>query len=104
MIAGQPQPASGQACQRPDGSWQVTESAAGQPPQAYILPPGAIYANPYPAPYAWAGGVAIGLPFLVAGSVIFADAFHHFRRYPAHHHGYGHPAGRFHEGFHGERR
>lgn len=102
MIAGQPQPAYGQACQRPDGSWQVTENAPGQPPQVYVLPPSAIYANPYPAPYYWAGDVAVGLPFLVAGSIVFADAFHHFHG-PAGHHR-GPPPGRFHDGFRGERR
>ncbi len=103
MIAGQPQPASGQACQRPDGSWQVTESAPGQPPQAYVLPPNAIYANPYPDPFYWSGVAVAGLPLFIGGSVIFADAFHHFHPGPGHHH-YGPGPHHYHDGFRGDRR
>jgi surface antigen len=38
---GRPEQASGQACEQPDGSWQVVQNTPGLPAQAYTLePPG----------------------------------------------------------------
>jgi surface antigen len=36
---GRPEQATGQACEQPDGSWQVAQNTPGLPPQTYILPP-----------------------------------------------------------------
>ena len=39
---GRPEQATGQACQQPDGSWQVAQATPGLPAQTYVLPqPGA---------------------------------------------------------------
>src|SRR5690349_23912576 len=38
---GRPEQARGQACEQPDGSWQVVQNTPGLPAQAYVLnPPG----------------------------------------------------------------
>ena len=38
---GKPEQASGQACEQPDGSWQVVQNTPGLPAQGYVLePPG----------------------------------------------------------------
>jgi surface antigen len=50
---GRPDQARGEACEQPDGSWQVVQTTPGIPPQSYTLePPG----NPPPA--AAGGGAA----------------------------------------------
>lgn len=36
---GRPEQASGQACEQPDGSWQVAQNTPGLPAQTYALPP-----------------------------------------------------------------
>ena len=36
---GRPAQARGQACEQPDGSWQVVQSTPGLPPQSYVVPP-----------------------------------------------------------------
>jgi hypothetical protein len=36
---GRPEQASGQACEQPNGSWQVAQNTPGLPPQTYVLPP-----------------------------------------------------------------
>src|SRR5258705_13201104 len=72
-VGGQPQQAFGQACQQPDGSWQITQNTPGQPPVAYTLPPEATYAPPYPYPYPypysypyyWSDPWLFGAPFFV---------------------------------------
>jgi len=44
---GRPEQASGQACEQPDGSWQVVQTTPGLPPQTYVLePPGQPSATP----------------------------------------------------------
>ena len=58
-VGGQPQQAVGQACQQPDGSWQVTQNTAGLPQQVYTLPPQAIYLYPYPEPYYLVGSLVL---------------------------------------------
>jgi hypothetical protein len=37
--AGRAEQATGQACEQPDGSWQVAQNTPGLPPQTYFLPP-----------------------------------------------------------------
>jgi hypothetical protein len=37
--SGRPEQATGQACEQPDGSWQVAQNTPGLPPQTYVLPP-----------------------------------------------------------------
>ncbi len=98
-VGGQPQQAVGQACQQPDGSWQVTQNTPGLPQQVYTLPPQAIYLYPYPESYYWRDPWFYGPPFFVGGPVFFA---HGFRRF--HDHGGFHHGGFHHGGFHGGRR
>src|SRR6266478_1035450 len=52
-VGGQQQQAVGQACQQPDGSWQITQNTPGLPPQVYTLPPQEIHLYPSPEPYYW---------------------------------------------------
>jgi surface antigen len=41
MAGGKSEQASGQACEQPDGSWQVVQNTPGLPTQGYVLePPG----------------------------------------------------------------
>ena len=37
-VGGQPQQASVEACQQPDGSWRITQNTPGLPPQVYDVP------------------------------------------------------------------
>ena len=99
-VEGQPRQAVGQACQRPDGNWQVTLNTPGLPQQVYSLPGQAIYLAPYPGPYYWWDPNFYGPLFFVGGPVFFAHGFHHF----FHHHGGFHHGGFHHGGFHGGRR
>jgi surface antigen len=94
-IGGQQQQAIGQACQQPDGSWQITQDTPGLAPQIYTLPPQPFDAYPYPYAYDWADPWAFGSPFFVGGSIFFEDRFHHFHD----HDGFRHEP--FHGGFHG---
>jgi surface antigen len=98
MIGGQPQPAYGQACQQPDGTWQITQNTPGSPPQVYTVPPQAIYVAPEEDAYYWAD--PYDPPFFVGGSIVFADRFHHFHDGFGVHERFGHE-GFGHEGFHG---
>ena len=36
---GRPEQASGEACEQPDGTWQVAQNTPGLPAQTYVLPP-----------------------------------------------------------------
>src|SRR5260370_20741380 len=98
-VGGQPRQAVGQACQQPDGSWQVTLNTPGLPQQVYTLPRQAIYLYPYPESYYWWDPWYYGPPFFVGGPVFLAHGFHHF-----HHHDFHHHNGFHHGGFHGSRR
>ena len=98
MVAGQPQQAIGQACQRPDGAWQVTMDTPGLPQQVYTLPPQAISLSSYPGQYTW-DPLFYGPSFFVGCPVFVAHGFHHF-----HHHGGFHHGGSRHGGFHGGHR
>jgi hypothetical protein len=101
-VGGQPQNAVVEACQQADGSWRVTQTTPGLPPQVYEVPPPA--ASPYPSAYSypetypypdfspywgwgdWGWG---GAPwFLGLGpSIVVVKRFTHF------HHGFGHGFG-----------
>jgi hypothetical protein len=96
-VEGQQQQAVGQACQQPDGSWQVTLSTPGLPQQVYTLPPQAINAYPYPepAPYLesayWWDPWFYG-PWFVGRPVFLARGFHHHHDFQ--HNGGSHKAAR----------
>jgi hypothetical protein len=94
MVAGQPQQGIGQACQRPDGAWQVTMDTPGLPQQVYTLPPQAISLYSYPGQYYW-DPLFCGPSFFVGCPVFVAHGFHHF-----HHHGGFHHGGSHHGGVH----
>jgi hypothetical protein len=106
-VGGQPQNAVVEACQQADGSWRVTQTTPGLPPQVYEVP--APPASPYPSAYSnaeaysypdfspywgrsdwgwgdWGWG---GAPwFLGLGpSIVVVKRFNHF------HHGFGHGFG-----------
>ena len=93
-VGGQPQQAVVEACQQADGSWRVTQTTPGLPPQVYEVPAPASSAYPsaysFPQAYAspefypywgWGGGPWF---FGLAPSIIVVQRFHHF------HHGFGH--------------
>ncbi len=87
-VGGQPQQAVVEACPQPDGSWRITQTTPGLPPQVYEVP-----APPY-APYS--GAYAYAYPdffpywfdvpwyFGLAPSIVVVQHFNHF------HHGFGH--------------
>ncbi len=93
-VGGQPQQASVEACQQPDGSWRITQNTPGLPPQVYDLPapppssyPSALgYAYPDYFPYWWGSPGYFGL----APSIFVVQRFNRF------HHGFHHG---FHRGF-----
>ena len=88
-VGGQPQQAVIEACPQPDGSWRITQTTPGLPPQAYEVPAPAAY-GPYPYEYVYAYPDFYpywwGVPwfFGLAPSVLVVQRFHHF------HHGFGH--------------
>jgi hypothetical protein len=104
-VGGQPQQAVVEACQQADGSWRITQTTPGLPPQVYEVPPPAYSpypsaypypeATPYPdfSPYSdWAGAPYwgwAGAPwfFGLAPSIVVVQRFNHF------HHGFGHGFG-----------
>ena len=94
-VGGQQQQASVEACQKPDGSWQITQNTPGLPPQVYEVPAPTDPPSPYPVgyaypdyfPYWWGSPWYFGL----APSIVFVQRFNRF-----HHHGFHHG---FHRGF-----
>jgi hypothetical protein len=102
-VAGQPRQAVGQACQQPDGSWQVMLDTPGLPQQVYTLPPQAISLYSYPEQYYW-DPLFYGPPFFVGYPVFLAHGFHRFHHHGGFHHGGFHHGGSHHGGFHGGRR
>jgi hypothetical protein len=105
-VGGQVQQTVEQACQQPDGSWQVTQNAPGLPLQVYALPPQTtyLYLYPYPGPYYWGDPWFYEPSFFVGGPVFFAHGFRHFHHDGFHHGGFPHGGGFAHGGFHGGRR
>jgi len=89
-VGGQPQQASVEACQQPDGSWRITQNTPGLPPQVYDVP-APTYPSPYSSgyaypeyfPYWWDSPWYFGL----APSIVVVHRFNHF------HHGFGHGFG-----------
>lgn len=110
-VGGQPQQAVVQACQQADGSWRITQTTPGLPPQVYEVP--APTYSPYPSAYSypeaypypdfspygdWAGWGWGGAPwfFGLAPSIFVVQHFNHFHR------GFAHGFGRgFGHGTHG---
>jgi len=96
-VGGQPEQAVVEACPQVDGSWRITQTTPGLPPQVYDIPaPPAYapysydYAYAYPDyfPYWWGSPWFFGL----APSIVVVQRFHHF------HQGFGHG---FMHGMHG---
>jgi len=87
-VGGQQQQAVVEACQQADGSWRITQTTPGLPPQVYEVPPPAYAPYPYPevypypdfSPYWWGAPWFFGL----APSIVVVQRFNHF------HHGFGH--------------
>jgi hypothetical protein len=48
-VGGRPEQATIEACPQPDGSWRITQTTPGLPPQVYVMP--APPAVPYPSAY-----------------------------------------------------
>jgi len=110
-VGGQPQQAVVEACQQADGSWRITQTTPGLPPQVYEVP--APTYSPYPSAYSypeaypypdfspyrdWAGWGWGGAPwfFGLAPSIFVVQHFNHFHR------GFAHGFGRgFGHGTHG---
>lgn len=98
-VGGQPQQATVEACQQADGSWRITQTTPGLPPQVYEVPPPAY--SPYPSAYPypdfsaysdWAGAPYwdwAGTPwfFGLAPSIVVVQRVNHF------HHGFAHGVG-----------
>jgi hypothetical protein len=97
-VGGQPQQAVIEACQQADGSWRITQTTPGLPPQVYDVPAPA--ASPYPSAYSYPGAYPYpdfspdwgwndwgwgGSPWFLglAPSIVVVQRFNHF------HHGFG---------------
>jgi hypothetical protein len=108
-VGGQPRQAVVEACQQADGSWRITQTTPGLPPQVYEVPPPAY--SPYPSAYPypdfspswdWAGAPYWGWGdapwfFGLAPSIVVVQRFNHFHHGFSHgfghgfaHHGFGH--------------
>ncbi len=99
-VGGQPQQAVVEACQQPDGSWRITQTTPGLPPQVYEVP---APASPYPSAYPIPKPIPIPISFLIgvgrlgragrpgilglAPSIVVVQRFNHF------HHGFRHGFG-----------
>ena len=96
-VGGQPQQAVIEACPQSDGSWRITQTTPGLPPQVYDVPPPPPYA-PYSYDYAYAYPDFFpywwGAPWVfgIAPTIVVVQRFNHF------HHGFGHG---FMHGMHG---
>jgi hypothetical protein len=86
-VGGRPEQATIDACPQPDGSWQITQTTPGLPPQVYTMPapPAGVYPAVYPDyedyfdywPY-WAAGWGAGPWFWGIGpTVVIVEHFHH---------------------------
>src|SRR5262249_48489616 len=47
-VGGQQKQAVVESCQQPDGSWRITQTTPGLPPQVYVVPPPTQYPSGYP--------------------------------------------------------
>src|SRR5262249_47562818 len=105
---------------QPDGSWRITQTTPGLPPQVYEVPPPA--ASPYPSAYShpegspypdfypywgWDGWGWGGGPWFygLGPSIVVVQRFKHFNHGFAHGffhgHGFAHGSGRGFAGMHG---
>jgi hypothetical protein len=94
-VGGRPEHAAIEACPQADGSWRITQTTPGLPPQVYLMPapPAGIYPSVYPDyldyfdywPY-WAAG-----PWFwgIGPTVVIVEHRHHFHHID--HGGPGHP-------------
>jgi hypothetical protein len=116
-VGGQPQQAVVEACQKADGSWRITQTTPGLPPQVYEAPAPA--PSPYPSAYTYPGGYPYpdfsyywdwsdsgwggwgGGPWFVglAPSIVVVQRFKHFPH--GFHHGFAHGFGHGFAGMHG---
>ena len=83
-VGDRPELATIEACPQPDGSWRITQTTPGLPPQVYLMPapPANVYPSVYPDywdyfdywPY-WAAG-----PWFwgIGPTVVIVRHFHHF--------------------------
>jgi hypothetical protein len=93
-VGGQPEQARVEACPQPDGSWRITQTTPGLPPQVYVMPapPPEAYPSAYPDYdyyfdyWPWAGPWFWG----IGPSVVIVQNFHHF-----HHFDHFHPFDHF---------
>jgi hypothetical protein len=103
-VGGRPEQATIEACPQPDGSWLITQTTPGLPPQVYVMPapPPGFYPSAYPdygdyfdywpywaaAPWFWG----------IGPTVVVVQHFHHFHHFAhagpgfdhAMPHGFGH--------------
>src|SRR6516162_553718 len=101
-VGGRPEQANTRACQQPDGSWRITQTTPGLPPQVYVVPPPAEY--PYGSAYSDYYGYPSYYPYWAAEPWFFGlgPTIVVARRFPHFHHGFGHGFdGGFAHGFHG---
>jgi len=101
-VGGQQQQAIVESCQQPDGSWRITQTTPGLPPQVYVVPPPAEYPYGYPYPDYYA--YPFYYPYWAAEPWFFGlgPTIVVARRFPRFHHGFGHGfEGAFAHGFHG---
>src|SRR5262249_51827903 len=99
-VGGRPEQAAIEACPQPDGSWRITQTTPGLPPQVYQMPapPAGIYPSVYPDypdyfdywPY-WAAG-----PWFwgIGPSVVIVERFRHIHHVDHVRPGFGHPGPR----------
>jgi surface antigen len=88
-VGGQPQQALIEACPQLDGSWRITQTTPGLPPQVYEVPPPPPYApNPYDYAYAYPDFFPYwwGAPWVfgIGPSIVVVRRLNYF------HHGFGH--------------
>jgi hypothetical protein len=96
LVGGRPEQAKIEACPQPDGSWRITQTTPGLPPQVYVMPaPAGVYPSAYPDeedyfdywPYWTAGPWFWG----IGPTVVIVRHFRHFHGFAEGHPGYGHP-------------
>jgi hypothetical protein len=90
-VGGRPEQATIEACPQPDGSWRITQTTPGLPPQVYAMPaaPPEAYPAAYPEddyyfdywPY-WAGPWFWG----IAPTIVVVQRFRHFEHFHHFHH------------------
>src|SRR5262249_58171818 len=100
-VGGQQKQAVVESCQQPDGSWRITQTTPGLPPQVYVVPPPTQYPSGYPYsdyytyPFYYPYCAAEPWFFGLGPTIVVARRFPHF-----HHFGHGFHGG-FAHGFHG---